>query len=40
MNLRTYRRRHTTRRSGYQTCEETTGGECIILYADRHILKS
>lgn len=33
--LRTYRRRQTTRESGYHTCEETTGGECIIAYAQR-----
>ena len=28
--LRTYQRRNVTRTSGYHTCEDTTGGECII----------
>ena len=28
-DLRTYRRRVVTRESGYHTCEETTGGECV-----------
>lgn len=32
--LRTYRRRATTRESGYHTCEETTGGECLILHSE------
>lgn len=36
-DLRTYRRRETTRQSGYHTCEETTGGECLIVHADRYI---
>ena len=36
-DLRTYRRRQTTRESGYHTCDETTGGECIILRAERYI---
>lgn len=34
-DLRTYRRRGVTRESGYHTCEETTGGECYIVYAQR-----
>lgn len=34
-DLRTYCRRHTTRESGYHTCEETTGGECMVLRAER-----
>jgi len=33
--LRTYQRRSVTRESGYHTCEETTGGECIILNSKR-----
>ena len=33
--LRTYQRRSVTRESGYHTCEETTGGECIILKASK-----
>lgn len=36
-DLRTYRRRETTRASGYHTCEETTGGECRIMHAERYI---
>ncbi len=36
-NLRTYRRREVTRESGYHTCEETTGGECRIIHAERYI---
>ena len=36
---RTYRRRETTRTSGYHTCEETTGGECIIKYSKRYIME-
>lgn len=32
--LRTYRRRETTRKSGYHTCESTTGGEAKILYSE------
>lgn len=36
-DLRTYRRRSVTRNSGYHTCEETTGGECFIVHADRYI---
>lgn len=32
-NLRTYSRRGVTRQSGYHTCDETTGGECIIVHA-------
>ena len=30
-DLRTYQRRSTTRSSGYHTCDNSTGGECIIL---------
>lgn len=36
-DLRTYRRRGVTRESGYHTCEETTGGECRIMRAERYI---
>ena len=32
-NLRTYSCRGVTRQSGYHTCDETTGGECIIVHA-------
>lgn len=39
-NLRTYRRRGATRESGYHTCEETTGGECRILHAERYVCDS
>ena len=38
-NLRTYHRRAVTRTSGYHTCEETTGGECIIQKAERYVCK-
>lgn len=34
-DLRTYHRRSTTRESGYHTCDETTGGECIIARTTR-----
>ena len=34
-DLRTYRRRSTTRESGYHTCDETTGGECLVATATR-----
>lgn len=33
--LRTYQRRSVTRESGYHTCDETTGGECIVIRAQR-----
>lgn len=36
-DLRTYHRREATRESGYHTCEETTGGECVIKTAERYI---
>lgn len=36
-DLRTYRRRGVTRASGYHTCEETTGGECIVQRSERYI---
>ncbi|NLY53773.1 MAG: hypothetical protein GX060_04010 [Firmicutes bacterium] len=36
--LRTYRRRRTTRTSGFHTCGETTGGECQIKRAQRYIM--
>lgn len=39
-DLRTYQRRNVTRESGYHTCEETTGGECVVLKSDRHLLIS
>lgn len=35
-DLRTYRRRGVTRESGYHTCEETTGGECIIQKSEKY----
>ena len=35
-DLRTYRRRETTRESGYHTCNDTTGGECIVVHAEKH----
>ena len=35
-DLRTYRRRGVTRESGYHTCEDTTGGECIIQHAEKY----
>ena len=38
-DLRTYRRRSATRESGYHTCENATGGECIIKKAERYICK-
>jgi len=34
--VRSYRRRYATRESGYHTCEETTGGECIIRNAQKY----
>ena len=34
-DLRTYRRRSTTRESGYHVCDEYTGGECIISFSER-----
>lgn len=39
-DLRTYRRRETTRESGYHTCKDTTGGECRIVYSEKHICTS
>lgn len=39
-DLRTYRRRGVTRESGYHTCDETTGGECIIKKACRYVCKN
>lgn len=36
-DLRTYHRRSTTRVSGYHTCDETTGGECLIIRSKRYI---
>ena len=38
-DLRTYRRRGVTRASGYHTCEETTGGECIVQKTEKYITK-
>lgn len=38
--LRTYQRRETTRESGFHTCNETTGGECLIKYAEKITLSS
>ena len=39
-DLRTYRRRSTTRESGYHTCEDATGGECIVLKSQKHIIQN
>jgi hypothetical protein len=36
-DLRTYRRRGVTRESGYHTCDETTGGECLIKRASQYV---
>ncbi len=36
-DLRTYHRRGVTRESGYHTCEDTTGGECHIIHAERYV---
>lgn len=38
-DLRTYRRREVTRESGYHTCDETTGGECLITRAEQYDCK-
>lgn len=38
-DLRTYQRRGVTRKSGYHTCEETTGGECIVVKAEKYKMK-
>lgn len=38
-DLRTYHRREVTRKSGYHTCDETTGSECIIVHAQRYVCK-
>ena len=34
-DLRSYQRRSVTRVSGFHTCEDKTGGECIILRSQR-----
>lgn len=39
-DFRTYHRRGATRESGYHTCDETTGGECLILHAERYVCES
>lgn len=39
-DLRTYHRREVTRESGYHTCDNTTGGECHIVRAERYICDS
>ena len=39
-DFRTYRRRSVTRESGYHTCAETTGGECILKYTEKIIQPS
>ena len=36
-DLRTYQRRSVTRKSGFHTCDETTGGECLIVKAQRYL---
>lgn len=33
-DLRTYQRRGVTRRSGFHTCDGTTGGECLVRKAE------
>lgn len=38
-NLRTYQRRSVTRHSGFHTCDETTGGECLIKRTEQCILE-
>ena len=38
-DLRTYHRRGATRESGYHTCDDTTGGECYIIRAERYVCK-
>lgn len=35
-DLRTYRRRETTRVSGHHTIDNSTGSECLIEYADQY----
>ena len=39
-DLRTYQRRGVTRESGYHTCEETTGGECLVVKSQTYKMKS
>lgn len=39
-DLRTYHRRGATRESGYHTCNETTGGECLVLHAEQYVCDS
>lgn len=39
-DLRTYHRRGVTRESGYHTCDETTGGECLVRRAERYVCNS
>ena len=39
-DLRTYQRRGVTRESGYHTCDETTGGECKIVFAQKYTCES
>lgn len=36
-DLRTYQRRGVTRESGYHTCNDTTGGECLVVRAERYV---
>lgn len=36
-DLRTYRRRDVTRKSGYHTCDDSTGGECLIRHSELYI---
>lgn len=38
-DLRTYKRRGVTRASGYHTCEETTGGECIVVSTEKYRMR-
>lgn len=39
-DLRTYHRREATRESGYHACDDTTGGECRIIRAERYVCDS
>ncbi len=39
-DLRTYQRRGVTRESGYHTCDETTGGECKVVFSQKYTCES
>lgn len=38
-DLRTYQRRSVTRESGFHTCDETTGGECLVKKAQAYYMR-